>query len=282
LDGKIITDEVEVRINGVPNVVKKEEVNYIDVSTNQAFSIATSLIPFLNHDDANRALMGSNMQKQATPCLLPEAPLVATGVEERAAIDSGRVLISPIAGEVAYVDARKIRIKNDKNKEVEFSLVNFSRTNSMTVFHHRPSVAIGQKIKKGEVLADSSSTEKGALALGHNVLVAFMSWSGANYEDAIILSERLVKESKFNSIHIEEFVVSVRDTKLGPEVTTPDIPNVGETKLRNLDEEGVVMIGAEVRPGDILVGKITPKSESQLTPEERLLRSLFGEKARDV
>ncbi|MEK7088174.1 MAG: DNA-directed RNA polymerase subunit beta, partial [Patescibacteria group bacterium] len=230
----------------------------------------------------NRALMGSNMQKQATPCLLQEAPLVATGVEERAAIDSGRVLISPIAGEVAYADARKIRIKNDKGKDVEFSLVNFSRTNSMTAFHQRPSVAVGQKIKKGEVLADSSSTEKGALALGHNVLVAFMSWSGANYEDAIILSQRLVKESKFNSIHIEEFVVNVRDTKLGPEVTTPDIPNVGEAKLRNLDEEGVVMIGAEVRPGDILVGKITPKSESQLTPEERLLRSLFGEKARDV
>ena len=281
-DGKILTDEVEVRINGVPNVVKKEEVDYIDVSTNQAFSIATSLIPFLNHDDANRALMGSNMQKQATPCLLQEAPLVATGVEERAAIDSGRVLISPIAGEVAYADARKIRIKNDKGKDVEFSLVNFSRTNSMTAFHQRPSVAVGQKIKKGEVLADSSSTEKGALALGHNVLVAFMSWSGANYEDAIILSQRLVKESKFNSIHIEEFVVNVRDTKLGPEVTTPDIPNVGEAKLRNLDEEGVVVIGAEVRPGDILVGKITPKSESQLTPEERLLRSLFGEKARDV
>jgi len=281
-DGKILTDEAEVRINGVPGVVKKGEVNYIDVSTNQAFSVATSLIPFLNHDDANRALMGSNMQKQATPCLLPEVPLVATGIEERAAIDSGRVLISPIAGEVAYADARKIRIKNDKSKDTEFSLVNFSRTNGMTAFHQRPSVVVGQKIKKGDVLADSSSTENGALALGYNALVAFMSWSGSNYEDAIIISERLVKESKFNSIHIEEFVVNVRETKLGPEVTTPDIPNVGEAKLRNLDEDGVVMIGAEVRPGDILVGKITPKSESQLTPEERLLRSLFGEKARDV
>ena len=280
--GKILTDEVEVRINGVPGVVKKEEIDYIDVSTNQAFSIATSLIPFLNHDDANRALMGSNMQKQATPCLLPETPLVATGIEERAAIDSGRLLLSPFAGRVVYTDAKKIKIRNDKDKDVEFSLVNFSRTNGMTAFHQRPAVSVGQKVRKDDILADSSCTDKGALALGHNVLVAFMSWSGANYEDAIIISERLVKESKFNSIHIEEFVVNVRETKLGPEVTTPDIPNVGEAKLRNLDEEGIVMIGAEVRPGDILVGKITPKSESQLTPEERLLRSLFGEKARDV
>src|SRR3989338_2373955 len=281
-DGKILTDEAEVRINGMPGVVKKEEIDYIDVSTNQAFSIATSLIPFLNHDDANRALMGSNMQKQATPCLLPETPLVATGIEERAAIDSGRLLLSPFAGRVVYTDAKKIKIRNDKDKDVEFSLVNFSRTNGMTAFHQRPSVVVGQKIKKGDVLADSSSTENGALALGFIVLVVFMSWSVSNYEDAFIISERLVKESKFNSIHIEEFVVNVRETKLGPEVTTPDIPNVGEAKLRNLDEDGVVMIGAEVRPGDILVGKITPKSESQLTPEERLLRSLFGEKARDV
>src|SRR3990167_5478837 len=281
-DGKILTDEAEVRINGMPGVVKKEEIDYIDVSTNQAFSIATSLIPFLNHDDANRALMGSNMQKQATPCLLPETRLVATGIEERAAIDSGRLLLSPFAGRVVYTDAKKIKIRNDKDKDVEFSLVNFSRTNGMTAFHQRPAVSVGQKVRKDDILADSSCTDKGALALGHNVLVAFMSWSGANYEDAIIISERLVKESKFNSIHIEEFVVNVRETKLGPEVTTPDIPNVGEAKLRNLDEEGIVMIGAEVRPGDILVGKITPKSESQLTPEERLLRSLFGEKARDV
>ena len=281
-NGKIIEQNVEVRIAGEPGMVSANKVDYIDVDTNQAFSVATSMIPFLNHDDANRALMGSNMQKQATPCIVPEAPLVATGIEGRAVKDTGRLVLAEEAGVVTHVDAKKIVVKNEKNKEKEYKLVTFSRTNGFTCFHQRPSVFLGDKVKKGEVLADTSSSDRGEMALGQNVLVAFMSWSGSNYEDAIILSERLVKDSKFTTIHIEEFVVNVRDTKLGPEITTCDIPNVGEAKLKNLAEDGVVRIGAEVRPGDILVGKITPKGETQLTPEERLLRSLFGEKARDV
>lgn len=280
--GAILSDEVEVRLNGKPELVKREEVDYIDVATNQAFSVATSMIPFLNHDDANRALMGSNMQKQATPCLIPEAPLVATGIEEAAARDTGRLCIGAEDGTVSHVDARRIIIKDDKGKEKEYPLVNFSRTNGFTSSHQRPTISLGQDVKRGDVLADTSSSDRGQMALGQNILTAFMSWSGSNYEDAIIISERLVKNSRFTSVHIEEFVVNVRDTKLGPEVTTHDIPNVGEAKLKNLDEDGIVRIGAEVRPGDILVGKITPKGETQLTPEERLLRSLFGEKARDV
>ncbi len=282
-DGEFTVDEIEVRINGKPALAKMKEVDYIDVATNQAFSIATSLIPFLNHDDANRALMGSNMQKQATPCLVPEAPFVATGIEAKAVIDTGRVVVAPDAGEITHVDARKIVFKSTKTgKSHEYTLVLFSRTNGFTVFHQRPIVNVGDKVKKGDILADTSTSDHGEIALGHNALVAFMSWSGNNYEDAIILSERVVKNSKWSSIHIEEFVVNVRDTKLGPEVTTCDIPNVGEAKLKNLTEEGIVRIGAEVRPGDILVGKISPKGETQLTPEERLLRSIFGEKARDV
>ena len=280
--GKIIEEDVEVRIKGKPGLVPKDQVDFIDVATNQAFSVATSMIPFLNHDDANRALMGSNMQKQATPCIVPEAPLVATGIEDRAVMDTGRLLIAGEAGTVTHSDAKKIIIKNEKGKVREYKLVNFSRTNGFTAFYQRPAVNVGDKVKKGQVIVDNSSSDRGQMALGQNILVAFMSWSGSNYEDAIIVSERLVKESKFSSIHIEEFVVNVRDTKLGPEVTTCDIPNVGEGKLKNLAEDGIIRVGAEVRSGDILVGKITPKGETQLTPEERLLRSLFGEKARDV
>ena len=280
--GHITADEVEVRINGKPGLAKKEEVDYIDVSTEQAFSIATSLIPFLNHDDANRALMGSNMQKQATPCLIPESPLVATGIESKAVLDTGRIVIAPEDGEITAIDSKHVVLTDKKGKKHEYSLIHFSRTNGFTAFHQRPIVSLGAKVKKGQVLVDTSTSDGGEIALGQNMLVAFMSWSGSNYEDAIILSERVVKNSKFTSIHIEEFVVNVRDTKLGPEVTTCDIPNVGETKLKNLAEDGVVRVGAEVRPGDILVGKISPKGETQLTPEERLLRSIFGEKARDV
>jgi DNA-directed RNA polymerase subunit beta len=278
----IVPEIVDVRHNGEPHTVKRADVHYIDVATNQAFSVSTSLIPFLNHDDANRALMGSNMQRQATPCIIPEAPLVATGIEEKAVRDTGRLVLAPCAGVVSYIDGAKVIVKDDKGKEHEQRLVTFSMTNGFTAFHQRPSVELGQRVKKGDVLADTSTSEHGQMALGQNILVAFMSWSGANYEDAIILSERLVKESKFTSVHIEDFIVNVRDTKLGPEVTTCDIPNVGEGKLKNLAEDGIIRVGAEVRPGDILVGKITPKGESQLTPEERLLRSLFGEKARDV
>ncbi|MDE1988368.1 MAG: DNA-directed RNA polymerase subunit beta, partial [Patescibacteria group bacterium] len=281
-DGLIINDDVEVRVNGEPQLVKKEEVDFIDVATNQVFSIATSMIPFLNHDDANRALMGSNMQKQAVPCVIPEAPLVATGIEAKAALDTGRIVVSDEDGTVAYVDAKKIIVENGKGKGKTYNLIQFSRTNSFTVFHQRPVVGLGQKVKKGDLLIDTSSSKNGEIALGQNVLVAFISWFGSNYEDAIIISEKLVRNSKFTSVNIEDFVVNVRDTKLGPEITTHDIPNVGENKLKNLDEDGIVRVGAEVRPGDILVGKITPKGETQLTPEERLLRSIFGEKARDV
>lgn len=279
-DGKITEDFVEARIKTNPGLVSKNEVDFIDVAANQAFSIATSLIPFLEHNDANRALMGSNMQKQAVPCVLPEAPLVATGVEELASRDSGRLVISAEEGVVTYVDSRKIVVKGKNEKT--YQLVSFLRNNNFSAFHQRPFVNVGDKVKKGEVLADTSSTVGGQISLGQNIFVAFLSWSGSNYEDAIILSERLVKKSKFTSVYVEEFVCTVRDTKLGPEITTRDIPNVGELKLKDLDEDGVVRIGAEVRENDILVGKITPKGETELTPEERLLRSIFAEKARDV
>ena len=281
-NGTIVPSMVEARLNGEPVLVPKEEIQYIDIATNQMFSIATSMIPFVENDDANRALMGSNMQKQATPCIVSEAPIVATGIEEIAARDTGRLIYATEAGEVTAVDANHIIVKNTKGKTQEYRLQTFSMTNEFSAFYHKPAVSLGQKVKRGDLLADTSSTDNGQLALGQNVRVAFMSWAGANYEDAIIISERLVRNSKFSTIHMEEFEVAVRDTKLGPEMTTPDIPNVSESRLRNLDEEGVVRIGAEVRPGDILVGKVTPKGETQLTPEERLLRSIFGDKAKDV
>ena len=283
--GVIQKDSVEVRAKdkaGEVRLVSKNEVDFIDVAANQPFSAATSLIPFLEHDDANRALMGSNMQKQAVPCIIPDAAVVATGIERTVAVDSGRLVLAAEDGEVVRADARAVVVKNSKGKTEEYRLTTFARTNDFTVFHQRPSVSVGDKVKKKSVLADTSSTVGGELALGQNVKVAFLSWGGANYEDAIIISERLVRDKVFTSIHIEEFEINVRDTKLGPEVTTPDIPNVGEGKLKDLDEEGIVRVGAEVNQNDILVGKITPKGESELTPEERLLRSIFGEKARDV
>lgn len=282
-DGNITTPNVDVRISGRPELVAKKDVDFIDVASNQVFSISTSMIPFVNHDEANRALMASNMQKQAVPCVKPEAPLVATGTEELALQNSTRLVRAPEDGVIEAADARKIVFKPAKgNKVVEFPLVEFERTNSFTATHQRPVVEPGDKVKKGDLLADTSSTDNGQIAIGQNLRVAFLSWSGANYEDAIIISERLVRDSTLTSIHMEEVVINVRDTKLGPEVTTPDIPNVSELKLKNLDEEGIIRIGAEVRQGDILVGKITPKGETQLTPEERLLRSIFGDKARDV
>ncbi len=280
--GKIKQEFVEARKKGEPRVISRDDVEYMDIATNQPFSVATSMIPFLNHDDANRTLMGSNMQKQATPCIVQEAPIVATGVEGMSARDTGRVLFALEAGEVTEVDAKRIVVKNKEGKDKKYPLTSFQRTNDFSAFYHRPAVSLGQKVKRGDLLADTSSTDNGQIAVGQNALVAFMSWNGANYEDAIIISERLIKNSKFSTIHLDELEVAVRDTKLGPEVTTPDIPNVSELKLRNLDETGVIRIGAEVRPGDILVGKVTPKGETQLTPEERLLRSIFGEKAKDV
>ncbi len=281
-NGKLLGEKIEVRTKTKPGLVSPNEVDFIDVAPNEAYSIATSMVPFLEHDDANRALMGSNMQRQAVPCLIPEVPLVATGVESKVAGDSGRLVVARSAGIVAAVDGKKIEIKREDGKTDSYELVGYTKTNDSSVFYQKPVVSLGEKVKKGQFLTDISSTKGGQAALGQNALVAFMSWYGSNYEDAIIISERLIKNNKFSSVYIEEFQADVRDTKLGPEITTHDIPNVGEAKLRNLDEDGIIRVGAEVEPGDILVGKITPKGETELTPEERLLRSIFGEKARDV
>jgi DNA-directed RNA polymerase subunit beta len=279
---RIIADSLEARRAGEPMVVNRDDIDLIDTSTYQMFSAATAMIPFVNHDDANRALMGSNMQKQATPVLIPEAPLVATGIEGHAARNTGRLVIADDAGTITYADARRITLETSAGKKFEYKLQGLTQTNQNSAFSQRPSVQTGDKVKKGDVLADASSSANGQMALGQNARVAFMSWNGANYEDAIIVSERMVENSKFTTVHIEDFECAVRDTKLGAEITTHDIPNVGELRLKNLDEEGVIRIGAEVRPGDILVGKVTPKGETQLTPEERLLRSIFGDKAKDV
>ena len=254
----------------------------MDVSPKQVVSVATALIPFLEHDDANRALMGSNMQRQAVPLLEPESPIVGTGMEARAARDSGQVVVAKRAGVVTSVTAERVQVDADSGELDEYKLLKFVRSNQGTCINQRPIVTVGQRVEQGAPIADSSSTQGGELALGRNVLVAFMSWEGGNYEDAIVISERLVRDDLFTSIHIEKHEIESRDTKLGPEEITRDIPNVGEEALKDLDEEGIVYIGAEVRPGDILVGKITPKGETELTAEERLLRAIFGEKAREV
>ena len=260
----------------------------MDVSPKQLVSVAASLIPFLENDDANRALMGSNMQRQAVPLLRTEAPVVGTGMEAIAARDSGAVVLARAAGEVVNVDATRIVVRVDEDSEggeprVDiYSLVKYQRSNQSTCINQRPVVHLGQRVHKGQVLADGPSTDQGELALGRNVLVAFMPWGGYNFEDAIVISERVVKEESFTSIHIEEFEIEACDTKQGKEEITRDIPNVGEEALRNLDESGIIRIGAKVGPGDILVGKITPKGETQLSPEEKLLKAIFGEKAGDV
>ncbi|MBU2545045.1 DNA-directed RNA polymerase subunit beta [Patescibacteria group bacterium] len=273
-----ITDKkVEARIKGAPGVIDKDKIDYIDVSTEQCISMGTSLIPFLQNDDANRALMGSNMQRQSVPLVIPEVPLVGTGSEERVARDSGQEVIAEEDGVVTEVDAKEVVVGKHK-----YDLKTFVRTNQYTCFHQRPAVEKGQSVKKGDILADGGAISNGRLALGQNVLAAFMSWRGCNFEDAIVFSERLVKNNYYASIHLENFRCDVRETKLGPEITTCDIPNVSEEKLKDLDEEGVVRIGAEVGPNDILVGKISPKGEAGVTAEERLLRAIFGEKARDV
>ncbi|WP_322512021.1 DNA-directed RNA polymerase subunit beta, partial [Chloroflexus sp.] len=259
-----------------------ERVDYMDVSPKQVVSVSTSLIPFLEHDDANRALMGSNMQRQAVPLLRPDAPIVGTGMEYRAARDSGQVVVARRDGVVISATSSRIIVEEDDGTQTEYRLRKFMRSNQDTCINQRPAVVRGQRVRAGEVIADSSSTDQGELALGQNVLVAYMPWEGGNFEDAILVSERLVREDIFTSIHIEKYEVEARDTKLGPEEITRDIPNVGQESLRNLDERGIIYIGAEVQPNDILVGKITPKGETDLTAEERLLRAIFGEKAREV
>ncbi|MBI1870062.1 MAG: DNA-directed RNA polymerase subunit beta [Chlamydiae bacterium] len=276
-NGSFLDDVVQVRINGEFQKIEPSKVEYMDVAPLQLVSVAAGLIPFLEHDDANRALMGSNMQRQAVPLLFTQVPLVGTGLEYRAAKDSGVVVVSKNSGEVSFSDADQIVVG-----DVVYPLRKFMRSNAGTTINQRPLVSEGDKVKKGQVIADGMATQGGELALGRNVLVAFMPWEGYNFEDAILISQRLVKEDAYTSIHIEEFELGARDTKLGKEEITRDIPNVGEEALKNLAEDGIVRIGAEVKPGDILVGKITPKSETELSPEERLLRAIFGEKAADV
>ncbi|OGN15944.1 MAG: DNA-directed RNA polymerase subunit beta, partial [Candidatus Yanofskybacteria bacterium RIFCSPHIGHO2_02_FULL_44_12b] len=281
-NGHLVGEKIIARLKGEPGTTDPMSVDYMDVSPRQQFSVATSLIPFLENDDANRALMGSNMQRQAVPLVKPESPYVGTGLEGKVAIDSGMVVVAPEAGTITEVDASHILLETDKGKEIEFKLLKFVKSNAETALNQRPLVKKGDKIKKGHVLADGPSTDNGELALGKNLVVAFMSFEGSNFEDAIVLSERLVKEDVFSSIHIGDYSTDVRETKLGPEVTTYDIPNVAMERLNDLDPEGVVRVGAEVRSQDILVGKISPKGESDLTAEERLLRAIFGEKSRDV
>ena len=281
-EGNILDKKVNARHGSDTLVVLPTEIDYMDVSTKQVVSIATALIPFLEHDDANRALMGANMQRQAVPLLKTDAPFIGTGVEFKAAYDSGIVEIADHDGVVEYVSADEIIIRTNEGGRDRYKLTKFERSNQGTCVNQKPLVKKGEIIKAGAVLADGPSTDKGELALGRNVLIAFMNWEGYNYEDAVLLSEKLVREDYYTSIHIEEYECNARDTKLGPEEITRDIPNVGEDVLKNLDEKGIIRIGAEVRPGDILVGKVTPKGETELTAEERLLRAIFGEKAREV
>lgn len=280
--GYFLNERVEARKFGKPTFVRSSEVEYMDVASNQIISVATSLIPFVEHDDAARALMGTNMQRQAVSLVSPEAPIVATGIEEKAARDSGHLIIAENDGKIIMVDASEIQILEKDGNLKTYRLNKFVRSNAYGSLNQRPLVHKSQKVKTGDVLADGPSTEGGRLALGQNIIVAFMGWEGWNYEDAIILSERLVENDKYTSVHIEHHQIDVRDTKLGPELITSDIPNVSEEKLKNLDEEGVIRIGAEVSSGDILVGKITPKGETELSAEEKLLRAIFGEKAKDV
>ncbi|MBQ7193553.1 MAG: DNA-directed RNA polymerase subunit beta, partial [Synergistaceae bacterium] len=281
-DGVTISGECPTRFADEIVVVPGDMVNYMDVSPRQIVSPSTALIPFLEHDDANRALMGSNMQRQAVPLLVPEAPRVGTGIEFRIAKDSGSCVVSRDDGVVSYVDSDRIKLKTLKGREKVYELIKFRRSNQSTLIHQKPTVKKGDVVEKGDIIADGQAIEGGELALGHNVLVAFVPWEGYNFEDAILLSEDLVKEDKFTSIHIEEYEIEARETKLGAEEITRDIPNVGEDMLRNLDDNGIIRIGAEVSAGDILVGKVTPKGESDQTPEEKLLRAIFGEKAREV
>ena len=280
--GHFLEERTTVRKFGHPSIDVVSKIDFVDVSPKQAFSITTNLIPGLEQDDAARASMGSNMQRQAVPTVKPDSPVVGTGMEGVAAIQSGHVTLAEVDGEITYVSAETIILKDAKGAQYQYKLQKFIRSNQGTLISQRPIVSSGDKVKKGDPLADSSATQNGELALGQNVLVAYMSWGGYNFEDAIIISERLLQGDNYTSIHIEKYTLEVRDTKLGPEQITRDIPNVGEEALRNLDENGVIRIGAEVSGNDILVGKISPKGETELTAEERLLRAVFGEKAKDV
>ena len=280
-NGKILDEQVIARHLGENIMAKPEEIDFIDISPKQIVSVATSCIPFLENDDATRALMGANMQRQAVPLLNPHTPLVGTGMEYQAARDSGAAVVAKKDGIVTYVDAKKIIVEEDTGPH-KYRLTKFAISNAGTCINHRPIVKAGDKVVKGEILADGPSMEQGELALGQNVLVGFMTWNGYNYEDAVIMSERLVKEDVYTSIHIEEYSIECRDTKLGPEEITRDIPNVGEDARKNLNSEGIIMIGAEVKEGDILVGKVTPKGQAELSAEEKLLLAIFGEKSREV
>src|SRR5690606_27439845 len=289
-DGSFTEDLVSSRKAGDVLMSRPDDITLMDVSPNQLVSVAASLIPFLEHDDANRALMGSNMQRQAVPLIRTRAPLVGTGMEGVVARDSGVTVVAKRDGVVESVDAARIVVKPFETSDSDplsakpdiYNLVKFQRSNQSTCMNQRPIVQAGDKVRAGDVIADGPATDSGELALGQNVVVAFMPWGGYNFEDSILISERLVKEDWFTSVHIEEFECVARDTKLGKEEITRDIPNVGEEVLKDLDDSGIVRIGAEVKAGDILVGKITPKGETQLSPEEKLLRAIFGEKAGDV
>jgi len=281
-DGYMMVSKYEVRKNGQPGVEDVDKIDFVGLAANQIISIATSLIPFMEHNDGQRSLMGTNMQRQAIPLVKAESPIVGTGVEERAARDSGHVAIAKTDGTIVEVDAAHIVLEDKKGERYHYDLNKFLRSNSSTCINQHPVINLGDKVKKGDILSDGPAIDNGELSLGRNVLVAFMTWEGFNYEDAVIISERLVKEDVYSSIHIENYTIDVRDTKLGPEVITNDIPNISEENLKNLDEEGIINIGAEVSSGDILVGKITPKGETTLSAEEKLLRAIFGEKAKDV
>ena len=281
-NGRIKADRVTCRRRDEIIEIEREKVDLVDVAPKMMVSVATAMIPFLENDDANRALMGSNMQRQAVPLLKTQAPFVATGMEYKAAVDSGTVPLALGDGTVTRVTARDVTINYDELGEKTHRLIKFMRSNQGTCINQKPIVAVGERVKKGDVIADGPSTSQGEISLGKNALIGFMTWEGYNYEDAVLLNERLVRDDVYTSIHIEEYETESRDTKLGPEEITRDIPNVGEEALRDLDERGIVRVGAEVHPGDILVGKVTPKGETELTAEERLLRAIFGEKAREV
>ena len=285
-DGSFSTDQIPVRNRGDYSSRNPEDVQYMDVSPKQVISVSAALIPFLEHDDANRALMGCNMQRQAVPLLFPEPPRVGTGMEAKCAYDSGVLIKAKRAGEVVWVTSEEIRVKPDNAKNADdldvYTMLKYQRTNQDTCYHQRPIVQLGQKVEKGTVLADGPATFNGELALGRNIMVGFVPWNGYNYEDAVLISQRVVKEDMYTSIHIKEFTTEIRETKLGPEKITRDIPNTSEKTLDNLDAEGIIRVGAKVRSGDILVGKVTPKSETETTPEFKLLNSIFGEKAKEV